>query len=116
MHTQRPQRILRRSNRVQRLILPDIPKLDLAVPTATDQLAESTTLHVHVGDPLLMVAPDFDHRHCRTQALVEDADGTVAITANEHISGYLVGGERGYAGPRAGRDVLQELAVNNITG
>ena len=61
MHSQRPQRILRRPDRMQRLILPDIPQLDLAVPAPAHEFPQSAPLHMHIRDPLFVFAPDFDH-------------------------------------------------------
>lgn len=39
MHTERPQRILRRPDRMERLILPDIPQLDLSISTTTNEFS-----------------------------------------------------------------------------
>ena len=44
MHAQRPQYILRRSDGIQWLILPDVPKLDLAVSAPTNEFSETTSL------------------------------------------------------------------------
>ena len=64
MDAQRAQRVLRRVRRGDRVIETQVPQADFAVATAGDELAEAAALHVHVGDPLLVVAPDFDHRGC----------------------------------------------------
>ena len=61
MHRQRPESIFSGPYRPQRLILPNIPQLDLSVPTPTDQFSEAATLHMHICDPLFVVAPAFDH-------------------------------------------------------
>lgn len=47
---------------------------------------------MHVGDPLLVIAPDLDHRHCGPETLIEDADGAVAVAGGEDVAGNLVGG------------------------
>ncbi len=61
----------------------EIPELDLAVAAAGDKFSEAAALHVHVCDPLVVFAPDADH-FCRgLEALVEDADGTVAVAGDE---------------------------------
>ena len=111
VHTQRPQRILRRPYRMQWLILPDIPKLDLAVSATTNKFPKTTPLQMYVRDPLFVVAPDFDHCHCGAQALVEDTDGAVAVAAHENIAGDLVRSQRGNAGAGAGGDILNYLAL-----
>ena len=106
MHTQRPKRIGRSSNLPNRLILPDIPQLDLAVPAPRHKLPEPAALHVHVCDPLLVFAPHLDHSGLGLLAGVEDADSTVAVASAEDVAGNLVGGEGRDAGPGAGWDVV----------
>ena len=106
MHAQRPQHLPRRLNRPERGIQPNIPQLDLAVPTAADEFAQPPALHVHVGDPLFVFAPGFDHGGAGFEALVEDADDAVAEAGDEDVAGDLVGGEGGDAGAGAGGDVL----------
>lgn len=43
------------------IIFSDIPQLHLSVPRPADQLSESTALHVHVRDPLLVLSPTSYH-------------------------------------------------------
>lgn len=64
MNAQRAERILRRVRGGNRVIEPEVPEADFAVATARDEFAEAAALHVHVGDPLFVVAPDFDHCSC----------------------------------------------------
>ena len=64
---------------------------------------------MYVCDPLLVVAPDFDHCHCRPQALVKHSNCAIAVAAYEDVAGYLIGGERGDTGAGAGGDVLYRL-------
>lgn len=61
---------------------------------------------MHVRDPLLVVAPNFDHRHGGTETLVEDPDGAIAVAAYEDVAGHLIGGQGGDAGAGAGGNVL----------
>ena len=110
VHGQRAQRVLGRPDRPQRLVLADVPELDLAVAAAADQLAQAAALHVHVGDPLLVVAPAFDHGLLGAEALVEDADGAVAVAAYEDVACDLVRGEGCDAGTGAGGNVLGNIS------
>lgn len=91
MNTQRPKRILRGIRCGNRIIQAQIPETDLAVATTRDQLAQAASLHVHVGDPLLVLAPDLDHGRCGFQALIEDADCAVAEARDEDVARHLVG-------------------------
>ena len=61
---------------------------------------------MHVGDPLFVLAPTFDHGHLGFFSDIEDADGAVAVACTEDVSGYLIGGQGCDAGAGAGRDVL----------
>ncbi len=61
---------------------------------------------MHIGNPLFVVAPHFDHGHGGAKTLVEDTDCTVAVAAHEDVAGDLVRGEGGDAGAGAGGDVL----------
>ena len=106
MHGQGAQRILCGAHRAKRLVLADVPELDLAVAAAGDEFAETAALHVDVCDPLLVVAPAFDHGLLGAEALIEDTDGAVAVAAHEHVAGDLVRGEGCDAGARASGDVL----------
>jgi len=106
MHTQRPHRITRRRNLPHRSILPNIPQFDLAIPASRDQFSEAATLHMDVGDPLLVTPPMLHHCHRRLFARVEDANCAVAVAGAEDVAGDLVGGEGCYAGAGAGGDVL----------
>lgn len=93
MDAQGPQHVFRRGHGVKRGILADIPKFDLPVATPTNQFSQTSSLHVNVGNPLLMFSPYFDHCHGRFQPLVKDTDRTIPIATNENIAGDLVRGE-----------------------
>lgn len=110
MHAQRPQHLPRRLHRPKRRIQPKIPQLDLAVATAADEFAQPPPLHMHVGDPLLVLAPGFDHGGAGFETLVEDADDAVAEAGDEDVAGHLVRGEGCDAGAGASGDVLVRLA------
>lgn len=47
---------------------------------------------MHVGDPLLVFAPDLDHGHGGFEALIEDADAAVTKAGDEDLSRNLIGG------------------------
>jgi hypothetical protein len=57
---------------------PNVPEPDLAIPGARDEFAHAAALHMDVCDPLLVVAPAFDHGDAGFEAIVEEADGAVA--------------------------------------
>lgn len=61
VHTQCPHCITCGCDFLDGVILPDIPQLHLAVPRATNELPKPTTLHVHIGNPLLVLPPTSDH-------------------------------------------------------
>lgn len=61
MHTQRPHCVARGRNLPNGVLLPNVPQLHLSIPRPTYQLSEPTTLHMHVGDPLLVLSPTSDH-------------------------------------------------------
>lgn len=61
---------------------------------------------MHIRDPLLVVAPTFDHCLLRAETLIEDADSAVAVAAYKDVASYLVGSKGGDAGAGAGGDVL----------
>jgi hypothetical protein len=67
-----------------------IPQSDFAVSTAGDQLSQTPSLHVHVGDPLLVIAPHFDHCRRRLHALVENSDGAVTESSHKDVACDLV--------------------------
>lgn len=110
MHGQCTQRVLCCAHGAKRLVLADIPELDLAVAAAGDEFAEAAALHVDVCDPLLVVAPAFDHGLLGAEALVEDTDGAVAVAAHEHVARDLVRGEGCDAGARASGNVLGNIS------
>lgn len=106
VHAQRAQGILRGIDGRDWIGQAKIPQLDLAVSTAGDQLSQATALHVHVGDPLLMLAPNLDHRCGRFQALIEYPDSPVSEPGDKNIAGHLIGCQGSDTGSRTGRDVL----------
>lgn len=111
MHAQRPQHLARGLDRPQRRVHPNIPQLDLAVAAAADELAQPPALHMHVRDPLLVVAPGLDHGGGGLEPLVEDAHDAVAEPGHEHVARHLVRGERGDAGAGARGDVLVRVSM-----
>lgn len=61
MDTQCPHRVTRGGNLSDRIILSNIPQFHLSIPRSADQFPEPATLHVHVGDPLLVLSPTSNH-------------------------------------------------------
>ena len=92
MHAQRPQHIPRRPDCPQRRIHANIPQLDLSVAAPANQFPQPPSLHMHVGDPLLVLAPGLDHGGAGLEALVEDADDAVAEAGDKDVARDLVGG------------------------
>ena len=93
MHAQRPQRVPRGLHRGEGSLHPEIPEFDFSIAAARDQFPESPPLHVHVGDPLLVFAPDFDHGGCGSEPLVEDSDCPVAESGHKYVPRDLVRGQ-----------------------
>ena len=91
---------------MQRLILPDIPQLDLSIPAPANKFPQATSLHMYVRDPLFMLAPDLDHCQRWLHTLIEDAYGAIAVAADEDVAGDLIGGKGRDARAGAGGDVL----------
>lgn len=50
-------------------------------------------MHVHIGDPLLVLLPDLDHGLLGPEPLVEDPESAVAVAGDEDVAGHGVGGE-----------------------
>lgn len=48
---------------------------------------------MNIRDPLFMFTPDFDHCQRRLHTLIKDSDRAVAVTANEDVTGDLIGSE-----------------------
>ena len=92
MNAQGPQHVFRRRHGVQRGILADIPQFDLTVAASTDQFSQASSLHMNVGNPLLVFSPNFDHCHGGFQPLVEDPNRTIPIASDENIARDLVRG------------------------
>lgn len=89
----------------------EIPELDFAVSAAGDKFSEAAALHVHVCDPLVVFAPDADH-FCRgLEALVEDADGTVAVAGDEGGAFDGIVGQGGDGGIGTGGDILVLVSI-----
>ena len=61
MDTQRPHCVTCGRNLPDRVIFPNVPELHLSIPRSAYQLPEPTTLHMHVGDPLLVLSPTSNH-------------------------------------------------------
>ena len=74
----------------KRIVHTEIPKADLTIATPRDELSEATTLHMDVGDPLLVLTPDFDHRCSRLQSLIKDTNGAITKASNKYVASHLV--------------------------
>lgn len=110
MHAQPPHHgpFLDRFHRADLVPPAQVPQLHLAVAAPGDEFAQAAALHVHVGDPLLVLLPELDHGLLRRGALVEDAEGAVAVAGDEDLAGHGVGGEGRERGGGAGGDFLDD--------
>ena len=106
MNTQRSHSVSGGHNLSDWIIFPNVPELYLPISTPRNKLSKAPTLHVHIRDPLLVLAPAFDHSQLGLFASIENADGAVAVTGTEDIAGYLVRGQGCDTGARASRNIL----------
>lgn len=90
MHAQSSKRVFGCINGGQRIVHPQIPKSNLTIATARDELAETATLHMDIGDPLLVLTPDFHHRRGGLESLVENTDGSVAESSHKDVTSNLI--------------------------
>lgn len=97
MHAKCAQSVLRRNDRTDFFSHADVPELDFTVATSANELPHSTSLHVDVGNPLLVAAVSLNHCGGRLLALVEHLDLTIAHTGDKNIPSDLVRREGGDA-------------------
>lgn len=88
---ERAEMVSRCLDRLDALVHPNIPQLDLAAAAAAHQLALSAALQMSVGDPLLVFLPHLDHGSGGFLALVVYTNGAVAEARNKNIALHLVG-------------------------
>jgi hypothetical protein len=91
VHTQRTQGVSSGNDGIDRIVQAEVPEANLAVTAGRDEFSNTTTLHMDVGNPLLMFTPDLNHRRGWLQALVKYANSAISKSSNEDISGNLVG-------------------------
>lgn len=89
----------------------EIPQSNFAVAATRDEFSQATTLHVDVGDPLLVLTPNLDHGGCRLQSLVEDAYGTVTKACDEDVTSHLVRCQGRNARSGSCRNILHGMSV-----
>jgi hypothetical protein len=106
MNTESPQMVRCGHDRLHALVHANVPKFDLATAAAAHEFALTTSLQVHVGDPLLVLFPDLDHGSSGLLALVVNSNSTIAKTGYKDITLYLIRGKGGNAGSRTCRDIL----------
>lgn len=92
MNTQSPQAIPRSRHTPQRVIIPQIPKLDHAIFGRADQLPLAATLEMDAHDASLVLAPCLDEGGFGGEALVIDADGAVVEAGDDDVAFDLIGG------------------------
>lgn len=90
MNAQGTESILGSINSRKRIVHTEVPKADLTIATTRDELSEATALHMNVGDPLLVLTPDFDHGCSRLQSLIKDTNSTITKASNKDIASHLV--------------------------
>lgn len=109
VNAKRLQVVLSRLNGLDTLIHTDVPKLDLAVAAARHEFTLTTTLQVHIRNPLFMLLPYLDHGCRRFLALIVHTNRAIAEACNENIAFDLIRGERCDAGARSGGYVLYSI-------
>lgn len=90
MHAQGPKCVFGGVNGRQWFVPPEIPQSNLAVATSRDKLSDATPLEVDICNPLLVLAPDLDHRGGGLQSLVEDTNSAIAKASNEDVASDLI--------------------------
>lgn len=85
-------------DRFDALVHADIPQFDFATATATYKLTLTTTLQVHICDPLLVLLPNFDHGSGGLLALVVDPNSPITESSDKNITFDLVRCQRSDAG------------------
>lgn len=106
MYAHASESALRRLYRAELIFHSNVPQLDLATAASTNELSHSTTLHVDVGDPLLVADVSLPHGRCRRFALIIDLDLAVTEPSYKDITRNLIRGQGGDAGIRSGGDFL----------
>lgn len=91
----------------KRAIHAEIPQSNLAIAAARDEFSQATTLHVDIGNPLLMLTPNLDHRCSWLETLVKDTNGAITEARDENVASNLVRCQRCDAGTGACGDVLR---------
>ena len=66
---------------------------------------------MYVRNPLLMFSPHFNHSSGGFQALIEYANCAVSKSGDEDIARDLVGRQRGDAGTRPSRNILENISA-----
>lgn len=90
MHAQRSEVVCGGLDGLDRLVHTNVPQLDFTVSTSGDELTLPTALEMHVGYPLSVFFPYFDHGGSRLLTLVVNSYGTIAKTGYEDVSFNLV--------------------------
>ena len=107
MNTEGAQGVLGGFNRSDFFFHANVPKLDLSISATTDEFPHASSLHVHIGDPLLVTTPSLLHSRGRSLTLIEDSECSVTVAGYKDVSCNLVGGQRGNARTRACGNFLQ---------
>lgn len=93
MDAQSPKGVLCCVDGGQGVVHTKIPESDLTVTATRDKFTQTATLHMNIGDPLLVFTPNFNHRSARLETLIEDTDRAITETSNEYVTSNLVRGQ-----------------------
>lgn len=94
MYTQCSKCVLGCVNGGQGLRHSKIPQPDFPISAARDKFSKTTSLHVDIRDPLLMVTPDLDHGRSWLEPLIENTNGSIAESSDKNVTGNLIRGQR----------------------
>lgn len=90
MHTKRSQCVPRCFDGAEFIRHPNVPQLDLAVATAADEFSHASTLHMDVGNPLLVATISLDHRCSRLLPLIKDLNLAVSEPSDKNVTCHLI--------------------------
>lgn len=106
MNAQGAESVLGRRDGGKGTIHAKIPESNLTIAATGDKLSQTTSLHVDIGDPLLVLTPDLDHGRGWFETLVKDTDGAITEACDENVASDLIRCQRRDAGAGARGDVL----------
>ena len=80
------------TDRSDRVVVSKVPESDFAISGSGDEFSIAAALHVDVGDPLGVVAPEFDHGKGWLKTLIKYSNTAVTESSDEDVPGNLIRG------------------------